>query len=176
VGAAPNLLFSQPRETLPGSGPPQNRFGHGVWDLAAKEVHDQSEDNTDEDTGSQGKVKADVAAFEADVPGQPAQPGELGGQQEDRPQDYQDNAYDDQQSAQFRHGLVTPTFPFRREAAAIDSEAGGGDVPRTFLLLLGKPGEFSRGIPSRVNYPAPAIGRGKYFRLKYLDYADYSGH
>jgi len=73
--------------------------------LPAKQVHDQGQNDADEDAGPQREVKADIPPLETDVPRQLPQPGELGGQQKHRPQDHQDYADHDQQTAQVRHCL-----------------------------------------------------------------------
>ncbi len=72
---------------------------------APHQPEDQAQDETDQDASPQGEVKGEILPFDDDVPRQPAQPGNLGKQQQRHPQPYQDDAQEDKKAGHDGHRL-----------------------------------------------------------------------
>jgi len=72
---------------------------------APPEPEDQAQNETYQDASPQGEVNGEIFPLDDDVPRQPAQPGNLGKQQQRQPQHYQDAAQEDKKTGQIGHFL-----------------------------------------------------------------------
>ena len=75
--------------------------------LSSEQPHDEGEDGGDQQAGHQGKVEAEVCAFDVDIARQAAEPGgESGGEGDDQAGGHQQQPRDDQRAAEAVHAAV----------------------------------------------------------------------
>ena len=70
---------------------------------AAKERHDQTEHNADDDTGDDGEVEGGVAALDADIAGKTSEPADAEAGPKQETHDHDHAAKEDEHSAEFTH-------------------------------------------------------------------------
>src|SRR5690606_35108347 len=123
--AAPRLRTDPVRRSCGDAGP--------TGSAAEEEVEQDREHHREDDRGRQRDVDAHVAAAEAQVTGQPAQPEPVGAQQQ-RPDEGDEHAEDEQHPADVTevHG---PSLPRLLPSTAPVARTAGPSLARTAELL-----------------------------------------